>query len=109
MKLVTDIKPNSAGIVIAEFGAITYQFVGTPLECDVADDDHIAHLINTGNFYPADAADFPAAESKIISVIGSAEIDDDDDAVDENDEIVGGLPVEALTPIVKNKTPRKAK
>lgn len=59
MKLETDIKPRSEGVVLAE--ANGNQHVFSPdadghLVCDVPDAD-IAFLLDTGNFYPASEAD----------------------------------------------------
>lgn len=65
MKLETSIKPRKDGVVIANLpDKAKYEFKpGTDgmLECDVENDAHVAWLIGTGNFYPAESADFGEA------------------------------------------------
>lgn len=108
MKLATDVKPNSNGDVIAEFGEKSYVFnKASGMTCDVDDDAHVTHLVNTGNFYPENPEDFVAASTLITSNEDATDGVDDDD---EEDEVInGGAPLEALTPVVRTKTPRKAK
>ena len=66
MKLETTIKPNREGKIVAHFGATAYEFTppkkgdGLPC-CDVKDDEHAKHLLNTGNFHPADEKEFEKA------------------------------------------------
>ncbi|MFZ6813539.1 hypothetical protein ACO0K3_03660 [Undibacterium sp. Rencai35W] len=115
MKLATEIKPRADGTVIAHIDdKITYEFVGQPLTCDVEDDSHCAFLLNTGSFFPADAADFERAEMALSSVLDKAAASDEgnDDASDDPDETIvinNGAPVEALTPKNTNKAATKAK
>ena len=111
MKLSTDIKPRMTGTVIARVEDMTYQFNGQPLECEVENEQHIAFLLNTGSFFPADSADFERAKMQINPLLMSTNVDeDDDDDADESEMPNGGAPLEALTPIkVSTKAPRKVK
>lgn len=68
MKLTTDIKPRKDGEVTASVpgtpsvpGA-SYRFADKDgrLVADVAHDAHVAYLLDTGNFYPADEGDIDA-------------------------------------------------
>lgn len=107
MKLATDVKPNSNGDVIAEFGEKSYVFnKASGMTCDVDDDAHVTHLVNTGNFYPENPEDFVAASTLITS---NEDVTDGVDDDEEDEVINGGAPLEALTPVVHTKTPRKAK
>lgn len=69
MKLSTSIQPRRDGTVTATVPG-GEKFVFKPgasgdLECDVTGEDAIAALLQTGNFYPADEADFEQALSVI--------------------------------------------
>lgn len=64
MILHTLIPPRRDGRVVVRGGAATYVFVADSdgdLACDVSDETDVAELLATGRFYPANAADFPAA------------------------------------------------
>lgn len=104
MKLETIIKPRRDGTVLARFGEVLYTFVagedGT-LACDVTDDAHVAHLLNTGNFYPADPESFEEAAALVADPADEGE----DEADDEGDE--NAAPVEAGTPPVARRKKRK--
>ena len=107
MKLETNIKPRRDGTVTATAGKASYVFAEGAdgrLIADVADESHVGFLLATGNFVPADEADFQAGMEAVKSVVGG-----DDDEVDQpeiDDDNPGGLPVEANTP--PSKTVRKA-
>lgn len=112
MKLQTSIQPRRDGTVkVTGQDSQTYVFVtgsDGELTCDVADEPTVAHLLATENFWPADPADFAAAEKLVID-----QSDDDEEADDEQDdeEVQGGLPVEAETPpaAAPGRKTRKAK
>lgn len=132
LKLITKIKPNSEGVVVAEFGNTSYEFKGTPLACEVMDHAHAVHLIQTNHFFPADLADLADTQhigslsplSPLFAELGGnakpatakpsgqtivpapAQEHEEENA----DELInGGLPLEALTPVVTRKAARKAK
>lgn len=110
MKLATDIKPRMDGTVIAHVDDAAYEFKGQPLECEVENEQHSAFLLNTGNFFPADSADFARAELKISPLLTGDQDDDEDDDEDESEMPNGGAPLEALTPVKATpKAARKAK
>lgn len=75
MKLSTSIQPRRDGTVTATApGGETFVFkpgASGDLECDVTGEDAIAALLQTGNFYPADEADFEMA----LSVIKTPEVE----------------------------------
>lgn len=110
MKLGTSIKPRRDGTLTVEAlgGGVKYDFAPGPdgdMVGDVKDERTVAHLLNTGNFYPANEKDIPKAQAILAknapqqvaggqgSEGGSApngEVDDEgDDQVDPN-----ALPVE---------------
>lgn len=71
-----------------------------PLVADVTDEATIAHLLISGNFEPADSADFDMASSMVRSSLPDDDIEDEDGDEDDGDEDdVGGLPVESNTPL----------
>ena len=80
MKLTTSIQPRRDGTVTATApGGDKFVFKAGPsgdLECDVADEAAIAALLQTGNFYPADEADFEQALS-VIKPVGEGGEDAD--------------------------------
>ena len=94
MKLLTTIKPRKDGTVISRFGAEVCVFKpgeDGDMACDVADPAHIAFLLNTGNFYPANPEDYE--EAVVVASAEDAEDDDDDAMGDDN-----AAPVESGTP-----------
>lgn len=113
MKIEANIKPRRDGTVKAAFGPVEYVFAADEdgrLVAEVGVDEHIADLLNTGNFIPADDEDFA-----IAAAIASPEIGDDED----DEEMQGGAdvdpdsipmapPVEENTPPSRRK-PRKVK
>lgn len=103
MKLTTDIQPRKDGtvkaVVPAHGGAkeSVYLFqkdASGVLCCEVENEDHLAYLLDSGNFIPE----------------GDVAADDDDDDSDEGDEGAqgGAGPIEANTP-PKPKPKAKAK
>lgn len=113
MKLETTLKPRRDGVVTAEFPGARYEFARDEdgrLVADVLSAEHVGVLLNTGNFLPADEADYEAGLAAAKAQLGSVELGDDDDegGDDFEEEIVnGGLPVEANTAPRRNA--RKAK
>jgi hypothetical protein len=97
MKLSTDIKPRADGKVVATAGGAAYVFVrdaeSGQLTCDVSNEAHVAYLLDTGNFYPADLGDIPA---------GLAAVAMHADAVD------GDLAVGAVLPSTESPQQSKA-
>lgn len=110
MKLQTSIKPRRDGTVtVLGKDRQTYVFVAGPdgeLTADVADEATVAHLLATGNFWPADEAD----QEQALELVKQAQKTDDDEDEDEDDEDEpeGGLPVEANTAPKRRGRPRKA-
>ena len=106
MKLQTSIKPRRDGTVtVLGQDRQTYVFAAGPdgeLTADVADEATVAHLLATGNFWPADEAD----QEQALELVKQAQGDDEDE--DDEDEPEGGLPVEANTPPKRRGRPRKA-
>ena len=96
MKLTTDIQPRKDGtvkaVVPAHGGAKESVYVfqkdaSGVLCCEVENEDHLAYLLDSGNFIPE----------------GDVAADDDDDDSDEGDEggdgaQGGAAPIEANTP-----------
>ena len=101
MKLETSIPPRRDGTVLVRFGNdILYTFAADAdgaLTCEVGDDAHVAVLLNTGNYYPADPESYKAAAALTA---GDADEEDDDagDADEEDDDAGDGMPVESNTP-----------
>ena len=100
MKLQTNIKPRKDGLVIARVGDQVLEFAkdsaSGELVCEIESKSVIAHLLATGNFYPADEHDFSAADS-LLDGSGASEDDDHGEGGDD----AGGmeaLPIEANTP-----------
>ena len=106
MKLQTSIPPRRDGTVkVTGQDRQTYVFAAGPdgeLTADVADEATVAHLLATGNFWPADEAD----QEQALELVKQAQGDDEDE--DDEDEPEGGLPVEANTPPKRRGRPRKA-
>jgi hypothetical protein len=107
MKIICAIPKNEEGYVLAEFPKAAYKFEENEdgeLMAEVDNEDHVAHLVGTGNFYPHDASDYQSVMDGIIGGEGNEEMDEfegDDEQSDPN-----ALPIEALTPASKPK-PRK--
>jgi len=99
VKLQTSIKPRRDGTVtVLGQDRQTYVFAAGPdgeLTADVADESTVAHLLATGNFWPADEADQEQALELVKQAQKADEADEDDDE-DEADD--NALPVEAETP-----------
>lgn len=110
MKLEANIKPRRDGTVKATFGAVEYVFAADEegrLVADVGVDEHIAELLNSGNFIPADEVDFEMAAA--LSAPPVEEDDETPEGDDEDPEIIPAVPpVEEKTPPSTRK-PRKAK
>lgn len=63
---------------------------------EVGDEATVAHLLGTGNFYPANPEDFDAA----WRLAGDGmDADGDGDGDGDIEQAVGGLPVEANSPL----------
>lgn len=96
MKLNTSIQARRGGTVIATGpSGARYEFaVGADgeLECVVEDAADVAAFLATGNFYPADEADFEAA----LRLTREADADEADG--EDDDASMSALPVEANTP-----------
>jgi len=124
MKLNTSIQPRRSGTVLARVAGVVIEFVAGDdgeLSADVVDPLAVVELLDTGNFYPANEADYDAAlllaRNAAAQASGDGAGEDDLDAADDGD---GGddvpnlmaLPVEANTPPAhapgKGKRPRKA-
>lgn len=111
MKLEANIAPRCDGTVKAEFGKITYVFAEDEqgrLVADIGVDEHIAELLNTGNFIPADEEDF-----EIAAAIAAPPVEDEEDGMQggadvDPDSIPAAPPVEENTP-PSHRKPRKAK
>lgn len=123
MKLNTSILPRRSGTVLARVAGMVVEFVAGEdgeLSADVADPLAVVELLNTGNFYPANAADYDAALLLARDAASSAADGDDDDDGDGDDDSDGegdeasltALPLEANTPPAhapgKGKRARKA-
>lgn len=97
MKLQTSIKPRRDGTVtVLGQDRQTYVFAAGPdgeLTADVADEATVAHLLATGNFWPADEADQEQALLLVKQAQQADEAEEDEDEADDN-----ALPVEAETP-----------
>ena len=97
MKLQTSIKPRRDGTVtVLGQDRQTYVFAAGPdgeLTADVADEATVAHLLATGNFWPADEADQEQALLLVKRAQQADEAEEDEDEADDN-----ALPVEAETP-----------
>lgn len=107
MKLETSIKPRADGSVVSRVGETTYVFkpdATGALTADVAD-EHADMLMNTGNFYPADADDFEVAAVRLNQPVVDGMARDlipADDFDDEADDI----PVDTALPIEENTPPK---
>jgi hypothetical protein len=100
MKLETTIPPRKDGTVNAEFSGIVYRF--TPdehgrLVAEVGNETHIATLLATDMFLPADENDFARA-SEIANTETTEEGEDDGEGDGEGEESLDALPLEAVTP-----------
>ena len=120
MKLGTSIKPRRDGTLSVDAlgGGVKYDFAPGPdgdMVGDVKDERTVAHLLNTGNFYPANEKDIPKAQAILAKsapqqtaagaqggeggAAPAGEVDDDgDDQVDPN-----ALPVEGKAPAAPTK------
>ena len=98
MKLQTSIKPRRDGTVsVLGQDRQTYVFAAGPdgeLTADVADEATVAHLLATGNFWPADEAD----QEQALELVKQAQKTDEDEGDEEDEADDNALPVEAETP-----------
>lgn len=114
MKIEAAIQPRRDGTVKATLDAVEYVFSKDDQErlvCDVENKKHIADLLNTGNFIPADEGDFELAAALSAPPVGDEDDDDDDmpGGTDVDSESIPAVPpVEENTPPSTRK-PRKAK
>lgn len=99
MKLQTTIAPRRDGTVIVR-GHKGQEFKFTPddheeLTCDVSDELLVAKLLASGNFFPADEADFAVATALVQSAteppVEPDEPDDDDGEDDDLPDDTGDL------------------
>lgn len=105
MKLATEIKPRKDGKVIVSdlSGTVMYEFTPHPQDDgvmvgDVRDDKTVAHLLSTGNFFPASEKDDARAEKLLAAVeaelaaAAGEPVDDEagDDPIDPNAAPVEG-------------------
>jgi len=111
MKLLTRIPPRTNGTVILRDESLKGPIIFTAdpqsgeLCADVPGDALIARLLASGDFEPADEADYETAE-RLMDVAAAAAKDDGDD--DESDDLPvkmvnDGMPIEAATPPVPAK------
>jgi hypothetical protein len=111
MKLETSIRPRKDGTVIANLpDKAKYEFKpGTDgaLECEVDNDAHASWLIGTGNFYPAEAADFDEA-AELLSAEAKAEEEAEAEAKSEDEAQAQAEPA-AEKPKGKAEAKSKAK
>lgn len=113
MKLQTTIPPRADGTVIARIDSSTsYQFAGKPLVCEVGDAAHVAFLLRTGNFIPAEGADFdeavdlvrpPKVEEDPGYEFKTVEVGDEEPVAPESFDIAAA-DAEALREFIKAKT-----
>lgn len=93
MKLGTTIKPRKDGTVTSRLGTDVYVFkpeADGELYCDIENLAHVAVLLNSGNFFPANSDEYEVA----LSLSENPEDEGQDDE-DSNDD---AAPVEAGTP-----------
>lgn len=100
MKIETSIRPRKDGSLTASMPDGTrYAFAkdGHNMVAEVDNEAHIAFLLASGNFSPADDSDFDAA----LAMVADGSDDSDFDVVDES-----AAPIEVATP-VKSKSGQK--
>lgn len=105
MKLETTVPLRRDGTVIVT-GLDKQRYVFKPepesglVVCDIAHEPTVAHLLNFGNFFPADEADHEAANRLLDGLVPTDDQDEDlDDEDDDDDEANhNALPIEAGTP-----------
>lgn len=111
MKLLALITPRGDGMVLLEGrDGNTYTFDGGELLCDVEHPETLVAALMSGNFAPADEADFDEAD-RLVSAAGMRleESADDEDTEDDDEQVdPDAMPVEAATPPKRYK-PRKRK
>jgi hypothetical protein len=114
MKLITSIAPRRSGVVLAQGldASVVWEFrpdSGGELSCDVTDAADVAALLATGNFYPANVADYDEAMA-LQSAAGGGDADDDDIEDDDDAVIETAMPLEAMTPVApaRRRTARKS-
>lgn len=110
MKLQTTILPRKTGHVIAH-GVDGVEYVFEPdesgdLVCDVEDQATVAMLIKTGNFHPADPAEYEVGIA--VAQQFYPEATEVDEPLDDEYENLDAMPIEEETPSSRRK-PRKAK
>lgn len=114
MKLETTVPLRRDGTVIVT-GLDKQRYVFKPepesglVVCDIAHEPTVAHLLNFGNFFPADEADHEAANRLLDGLVPVDDDADDPDDDEDDDEIdLNALPVEAGTPPASMPTAAKA-
>lgn len=117
MKLNTSIPARRSGTVLARVAGALIEFKpgeDGELSAEVVDPQAVTELLNTGNFYPANEADYDAALAMARQAAGDDQGDDlgDDDGDEGDGDNLTALPLEANTPPAhapgKGKRTRKA-
>lgn len=118
MKLMATIEPRTDGTVTAMTPAGRIVFAPNAAGDIVGEvpDDCVAALLDTGNFEPADEADFSAAEALMAAAsrAGAGDSNPDDSDLDDDAPLVvdmnDGLPMEGVAPPKKRRgRPPKAR
>lgn len=115
MKLIATIPPRTDGTVIVRFpeGALRFADDGSgSLVCDVPE-ARVAQLLDTGNFEPADEADFDLASALMEeAAAGSGDSHPDESDLDDAplEDLNGGQPLEGgAQPKPRRGRPPKAR
>jgi hypothetical protein len=119
MKIETTVQPRKDGkVTVTAEGGTKYVFQADEygaMVCDVENEAHAAWLLGLGDFHPADAEDFAAAELLMQSPEGDGEADGGipglyDDEDDEDDEPVdlNAAPIEEPASAVAAPAPVRA-
>lgn len=111
MKLQTTIIPRKTGQVVAR-GVDGAEYVFNPddqgdLICDVEDQATVAMLLKTGNFHPADPAEYETGIA-VTQQFYPETLPEADEPLDDDQETPDAMPIEEETPPSRRK-PRKAK
>ena len=107
MKLQTTITPRADGTVIVHGEGKDFVFAPNDegiCECDVDDEALVVQLVSSGNYHPADAADFDSVMDLINQNQSAGQ---DDDQGDDQGEFgnTDALPLESNTPPVTFRKP----
>jgi hypothetical protein len=111
MKLETSIQLRADGSTVMALG---HKFVldrqSGLVVGDVENEEVIAALLKTGNFFPVDEADHEIAAALVDMLAGGEKSDSDESEDDDSDDDadLNALPVEAGTPPAPKKKGKKA-